>query len=395
MGDGGGNMLRMPGKERHDWEDLAREYGFKFHTMYGDKYWDESAYYRFSLEQIEEDLEKPTEEIHQMCLHVVDRVVNDEELLRRFCIPQEQWDFVRNSWLSRAPSLYSRLDFSYGGVGPAKLFENNADTPTSLYETGFWQWLWLEDNVDSGSLPRQSDQFNILQEKLVNRFIELKTHNLGKTLHFACCKDSEEDRGTVQYLQDCAEEAGIECKFVYIDDIGVDQEGRFTDLSNQVINWIFKLYPWEFMFLEEYSQHLSGHNVSWLEPPWKSVLSNKALLPMLWKLFPEHPNLLPAYFEDEISSEVGTMTLVKKPIFSREGANISLIRNGLELISSNGPYGEEGFIYQECHLLPKYGDNYTLIGSWLIDDEAAGISIREDSGPITQDMSRFLPHVIL
>ena len=85
----------------------------------------------------------------------------------------------------------------------------------------------------------------------------------------------------------------------------------------------------------------------------------------------------------------------KKPIFSREGANISVIENQKEVLSSSGPYGEEGFIYQATHMLPKFGDNFTLIGSWLVDDQAAGISIREDNNPITQDMSRYLPHIIV
>jgi glutathionylspermidine synthase len=388
-------MFRMPIRERPDWEAMADEYGFKFHTMYGERYWDESAYYQLSLKQVEQDIEAPTEEIHQMCLAVVDAVINDDQLMRKFCIPEHQWDFVRSSWKNGDPSLYSRLDFAYSGNGHAKLFENNADTPTSVYETGFWQWLWLENNVDSGVLPRMSDQFNSLQDKLVNRFKDLKILTPGRELHFACCRDTEEDRGTVQYLEDCAIAAGISTRFIYIEDIGRDEEGRFSDLDDQVITWMFKLYPWEFMFQEEYGELLGKSNLRWLEPPWKSILSNKALLPMLWRMFPDHPNLLPAFFEDELhlASECGA--LIKKPLFSREGANISVVKNGSEVVESDGPYGEEGFIYQAMHLLPKFGDNYTLIGSWLVDDEAAGISIREDSNIITQDMSRYLPHTIL
>ena len=388
-------MLRQAISERPDWQQKAKEFGFKFHTMYGEQYWDESAYYQFSLKQIEEDLESPTEEIHQMCLEVVDKVLRDEELLRRFCIPEHKWDFIRESWQNGDPSLYSRLDFAYNGQGPAKLYENNADTPTSVYETGFWQWLWLQEQVDGQKLNRASDQFNSLQEKLVNRFADLGFLTPDRTLHFACCKDTEEDRGTVQYLEDCATAAGLDCKFVFMEDIGVDANGQFTDLDNQVINWMFKLYPWEFMFEEEFGRYLGTNNLRWLEPPWKAILSNKALLPMLWRLFPNHPNLLPAFFEDELAKASDIESLVKKPIFSREGANIAIVKGKNEIVSSDGPYGQEGYIYQATHMLPKFVDNYTLIGSWLVDDEAAGISLREDKGPITQDMSRFLPHVIL
>ncbi|MFT5172149.1 MAG: glutathionylspermidine synthase [Gammaproteobacteria bacterium] len=388
-------MLRMPINERANWETKAAEFGFQFHSMNGERYWDERAYYQFSLKQIEQDIEAPTESVHQMCLAVVEAVVADDELMSRFCIPQNHWDLVRNSWLNGDPSLYSRLDFAYAGNDCAKLYENNADTPTSIYETGFWQWLWLQDNVDSGALPRSADQFNSVQEKLINRFKDLRYLTPDRVLHFACCKDSEEDRGTVQYLEDCANVAGITSQFVFVEDIGRDKQGDFSDSEDQVVSWMFKLYPWEFMFREEFGASLGQNNIRWLEPPWKSILSNKALLPLLWKMFPAHPNLLPAFFEDEIHLADGIDTLVKKPIFSREGANISIVRNTTEVLASSGPYGDEGYIFQAAHMLPVFGGNHALVGSWLIDDEAAGICIREDAGPITQDMSRYLPHIIL
>ncbi|QEM81544.1 glutathionylspermidine synthase family protein [Halomonas binhaiensis] len=387
-------MIRCNSRERPGWKRRAEEFGFRFHSMYGQVYWDESVHYQFTLEQIERDLEEPTAELHQMCLSVVEDVVNDERLLRQFRIPEEHWSLIAGSWRDGDKSLYSRLDLAYDGRGPAKLFENNADTPTSLYETGFWQWLWLEDMVNAGEILRSADQFNSVQEKLVNRFVELQRGRPGETLHLACCKDSEEDRGTVQYLEDCANEAGIPTRFVYIEDIGHGEGDVFTDLDDQVITWMFKLYPWEFMLREEYGSLLSASPTQWLEPPWKAVLSNKALLPLLWQKFPGHPNLLPAYFEESLASS-RLNRYVKKPIFAREGANVSIHIDGEQRYSSPGPYGEEGFIYQEYCPLPKFGDNYALIGSWLIDDLPAGISVREDKDIVTQDLSRYIPHVIL
>ncbi|KXJ58254.1 MAG: hypothetical protein AXW14_06660 [Alteromonas sp. Nap_26] len=388
-------MFRVPCQPRKNWQSLANEYGFHFHTMYGEPYWDESAYYQFSLKQIENDIEDPTAELHQMCLAVADDVVNSEELLTRFCIPQAHWDRIRTSWEQRDPSLYSRLDLVYDGKNPAKLLENNADTPTSLYESGFWQWLWLEQNVDTGMLPRHADQFNSLQEKLVHRFREIALHYNISQLHMTCCKDTVEDRGTVQYLQDCASEAGLTADFVYIEDIGLADTGVFTDLQNSPITDCFKLYPWEFMLREEFGNALDEASVNWLEPSWKSVISNKALLPQLWKRFSGHPNLLPAYFSDDMDKNSLSGKWIKKPIFSREGANISMLTDGNENVLSSGPYGEEGFVVQSFAPLPVFDGNHTLIGSWLVDDMPAGISVREDKSAITQDLSRYLPHIIL
>ncbi|MCP3428526.1 glutathionylspermidine synthase family protein [Opacimonas viscosa] len=387
-------MLRQNIAERSHWRTLAQEYGFHFHTMYGEPYWQENAYYQFTLKQIEDELETPTQELHQMCLAVVDVVARDAQWLEKFCIPESFWQPILDSWESSEPSLYSRMDFAYDGTSPAKLLENNGDTPTSLYETGFWQWLWLEDNIQSGALPRNSDQFNSLQEKLVHRFRNLKTTEQWHNIHFACCKDTAEDRGTVQYLQDCAEAAELTQHFSFIEDIGISPEGFFTDKLDRVIAQCFKLYPWEFMFAEEFGRFVPEAQVNWLEPMWKSIVSNKALLPMLWRLFPEHPNLLPAYFADE-HHQTTHGKWVKKPIFSREGANISIFDETGILTESSGPYGAEGYIYQAYTPLPKFADKHTLIGSWLVDDLPAGISVREDSSEITQDMSRFLPHIIL
>lgn len=387
-------MLRRTIAERPDWRKLAAEYGFNFHTLYGEPYWDESACYQFSLSQIEAQLEAPTAEIHQMCLDIVDRVVRDESLLRRCQVPEPFWELIARSWYDREPSLYSRLDFAYDGQGPAKLLENNADTPTSLYETGFWQWLWLEQQVDAGVLSRSSDQFNSLQERLIGRFRQLKQTMPGHTLHMASCKDTVEDRGTVQYLQDCAAQAGIQTRFVYVEDIGLNDRQRFVDLDGCPISWLFKLYPWEFMQREDYGQHIGRSGVRFLEPIWKTVLSNKSLLPLLWQYFPDHPNLLPAFFEGDPAASSLTH-FVRKPIYSREGANIQIIDQGRVVEQAAGPYGEEGFIIQKYQPLPRFGDSYTLIGSWLVDDQPAGISLREDRSMITQDLSRFLPHYIL
>ena len=387
-------MIRIPSIERPYWREKANEYGFKFHTMYGQPYWDESAYYQFTLSQIENQIEDPTAELHQMCLAAVDRVIKDEYLLRKFQIPEAYWQSIADSWRDAQPSLYSRLDLVFHKDHPVKLLENNADTPTSLYESGFWQWLWLEDMVDSGKISKAADQFNSLQEKLIAQLTVIQEYYSPYLMHFSCCNDTVEDRGTVQYIQDCASAANIKNEFVFIEDIGLADTGYFSDLQDNPIALMFKLYPWEFMLREEFGEHIIESPTQWLEPIWKAILSNKALLPLLWQMFPNHPNLLPAWFEEDLPKSTAPK-LVKKPIFSREGANISVLENGKETINIEGPYGDEGFIYQSWYPLPQFENNYTLIGSWLVNDQPAGISIREDTHPITQDLSRYLPHIIL
>lgn len=388
-------MLRVRIAPRRDWQGKAREYGFQFHTLYGEPYWDESAYYRFGLRQIEDGIEAPTAELHRMCLAAVGQVIDSEEWLSRFGIPPEFWDAIADSWALGEPSLYSRLDFSWDGKSPAKLLENNADTPTSVYETGFWQWLWLEDQIAAGVLPAGADQFNSLQEKLVDRFAAMARDTPPRTtLHLACCAGSLEDRGTVRYLQDCAEQAGIGCRFLHIEEIGEGRDGSLTDLGDARIAWLFKLYPWEFLVRDPAAPALLTSGVRFIEPWWKAVLSNKAILAVLWEMFPGHPNLLPTWLAAD-APPLSTGEWVRKPLYSREGANVTLLSGGREVFSSPGPYGDEGHVVQACAPLPVHEGHHVLVGSWLVDDAPAGLSIREDSGPVTRDMSRFLPHLLV
>lgn len=138
-------MLRHNVPVRRDLDQIAADNGFDFHIIDNEIYWDESRAYRFTLRQIEEQIEKPTAELHQMCLEVVDRAVKDEEILTQLAIPPLYWDVIAESWRARDPSLYGRMDFAWCGNAPVKLLEYNADTPTSLYESAYFQWLWLED----------------------------------------------------------------------------------------------------------------------------------------------------------------------------------------------------------------------------------------------------------
>ena len=384
-------MHRIEIEERPNWKELAKEVGFQFHTIDGEKYWDESACYRFTLNQIENHLEDPTAELEQMCFQVVDRVVHDETLLEKLAIPSYFWDYVRQSWLNRERNLYGRMDFSYDGEGPAKLLEYNADTPTSLYESAAFQWVWMEQAMEQGLIPPDCDQFNSIHENLIGAFGNM---GIDGTLHMASCQGSLEDEGTVLYLEECATQAQLKTHYIHMEEIGIDAKGRLTDLQDNIITDLFKLYPWEWMMRDEFGEAMSDCGASFIEPPWKSILSNKGILPLLWEMFEGHPNLLPAYFANDPNASNLTGGYVKKPIFSREGANVTIIKKGEKEETVPGPYGEEGHIVQALHPLPTFGENHTVIGSWLVASQPCGIGIREDTSAITKDTSRFLPHVI-
>lgn len=386
-------MKRVVIDPRPDWQATAAQYGFRFHSVSGEPYWDESAYYAFTLEQIERDIEAPTGELHQMAMSLVAEVIASEDLLTQLAIPQAYWDWIAESWRQRRPHLYGRMDLAYDGAGPAKLYELNYDTPTSVYEAAFFQWIWLEQQQQRGLLPRDADQYNQLQEALVLAFAAIGK-SLRRPFYFTAVRHSMEDQGTIEYLRDCAIQAGVHGEMIAIEDIGLSRQGAFTDLQNKTIGTLFKLYPLEHLFTDPYGPYLPRSGLQLIEPPWKTVLSNKGIMPLLWRRYPGHPNLLPAFF-DERPSESLPSGWVRKPLYSREGANVQIALPGGECISSPGRYTQSPVIRQAFHPLPRFAGGYPLIGSWVVGDTPAGMGIREDATLITRNTSRFVPHVIV
>jgi glutathionylspermidine synthase len=396
-------MQRITIPPRNSWQKAVEQLGFGFHTT-NVPYWDESAYYVFSMDEILL-IEKASVELWDLCLGAVQHVI-DNNLYSRFAIPPAFIPYIERTWMEDHPSVYGRFDLCYRD-GQVKMLEFNADTPTSLYEAGIVQWFWLQD------FDKAKDQFNSIHEKLIAYWTYAKpylypgqsagpakqgaptAHPAGQgapTVHFTCVKQSLEDLTNTEYIRDCAIQAGLDTRLLYVDDIGWDpQDQVFVDMQDQPIRNIFKLYPWEWMVGEEFGDNiLSDKNKAlWIEPAWKMILSNKAILPVLWELYPDCPYLLPAYFEP------GHLTdYVKKPILSREGANIELVRGNTVLQQTEGDYGEEGHIYQQLFTLPSFDGNYPVLGSWIIGQEPAGIGIREAGNLVTDNLSRFIPHLI-
>lgn len=374
-------MKRIAATPRPNWQNQVEMLGFDFHTFSDGAYWDESSCYQFSANQID-DVDDTVNELHRLCLAAVEHVVTHAHLFDRLGIPPAFVPYIIDSWRRREATLYGRFDLAYDGKSPPKLLEYNADTPTSLLEASLVQWDWLQ------SVRPGADQFNAIHERLVEAWRRAADQGLGwqNTVHFSAFPIPE-DLATTWYLKETAEEAGLNTHFLTIEDIGWNGQS-FTDLDEVPILSLFKLYPWEWLVREEFGPHILKKGTRFLEPAWKMILSNKGILPILWELFPDHPNLLPAGFDPkDLPGDY-----VKKPLLSREGANISIFKEGRECVTSDGLYGEEGYIYQGYCPLPVFDGYHTVIGAWVIGGESAGIGIREDQGPVTTDDARFVPH---
>ncbi|OWK41988.1 glutathionylspermidine synthase family protein [Fimbriiglobus ruber] len=368
-------MRRVATEPRLGWQRIVEAYGFEHHSLSSDEepvnYWNEAAYYELTPEEVNR-IEYATNQLEQMCLHLVDAVI-DENLFDRLHITPYAADLVRRSWERFDRSLYGRFDLSLGADGSLKMLEYNADTPTSLFEASVAQWQWLQDRFP------EHDQFNSIHERLIEAW-----KGQAGLVHFASLADSE-SVVTTAYLEDTAKQAGLETCFLTMQDIGWD--GRFVDLQGREITKLFKLYPWEWLLTDEFGSRVQECGTQFIEPAWKMVLSNKAMLPLLHELFPRNKYLLGASDYEPVGVDY-----VRKPVLGREGNNVRVVKGGRTALETAGDYDWK-YVYQEYHETMTFDGVTPIIGSWTVNGQAAGIGIREDHG-ITTNLARFVPHRI-
>jgi glutathionylspermidine synthase len=382
-------MRREASAPRPGWEATVRGQGLVYvDTELPDgkvmSYWDETACYAFDLDEVLR-LEEATEELHRMSVAAAEHVVATGRYAD-FGIPEWAHDAVARSLADRPPSIYGRFDLWYDGSGPPKLLEYNADTPTALVEAAIVQWYWLEDTRPD------LDQWNSLHERLVDAWRAIAPRLPDPLVYFAWSTEetSGEDLMTAGYLAETAHQAGLKTELIPVLDIGWDGR-RFTDTADGPIGTCFKLYPWEWMLAEPYGKLAldPAAPTTWIEPAWKLLLSNKALLAVLWELFPDHPYLLPAFLD----GPRGMREYVAKPLLGREGASMRLVTAAGDW-TTEGIYGDEGYCYQQFRALPEFDGNRMVLGSWIVAGEAAGAGLRETRGLITDNLARFLPHYL-
>lgn len=351
-------------------------------------YWNESAYYQLTRGEVDY-LEEVTEELHGMCKMVVRFVLEDPARLKDFHLDPTWAPYLRATL--DEPSVYGRFDLAYSdlGRGHAKLLEYNADTPTGLVESSVAQWYWLQD------VRPTWDQWNSLHERLEAAWRDARQRFRRAPVHFAHSKadTSGEEWMTVAYMRDVAEQAGMETRGLQVEDIGWDATAaRFVGLDGEPLDTVFKLYPWEDLITDGFGYHILGAPFAtrWVEPAWKMMLSNKALLAYLWEMFPDHANLLPAYLDGPRDMP----EYVAKPLHGREGDGIVVVTAEGRQERASEHYGSEGFLYQQYVKLHDFDGNYPVLGTWMVGDSAAGLGIRESDGPITDYYARFVPHAI-
>lgn len=323
----------------------------------------------------------------------------DNQLFDEMGISPNLVELVKLSWEEdRNVHLYGRFDLAGGFDGqPVKLIEFNADTATCLPESAVVQWAHLRTNNED-----DSRQFNTLYETLVKQFqyIKLVNNDLTASILFSTMQGFPEDDTNVNILSEAAKEAGFDVDFAYIEDVEFSKEGIFKQDSSGSGNFVrfdfwFKLIPWEFIGGDEpelttlLTEIAKNRLAVILNPAYTLLFQSKYILKILWDLFPYHPLLLQTerYVIPHKKS-------VSKVLFGREGANVSIIERGGEVLEKvDGDYEGQKRIYQEYVEFPKDEEGFSYQAGVFYAGEPCALGFRR-GGKILDNTAQFVGHIV-
>ena len=323
----------------------------------------------------------------------------DHLLFKELGIPENLVELVKLSWEDDAQiHLYGRFDLAGGFDGePVKLIEFNADTATCVPETAVVQWAHLRMNgLD------EARQFNTLYETLVGQFQYLKEANetLNASILFSTMRGYPEDDTNVALLTAAAQEAGFDTEFAFVDDVEFsDGSGIFYQDSETgefiKFDFWFKLVPWEYIGNDEpelaamLTEIVKTRKAVVLNPAYTLLFQSKYILKVLWDLYPYHPLLLQTE-----RYALSHKQSVSKVLFGREGANVSIIAKGGEVLdSAEGEYGDQPKIYQEYTNFPVDEAGKSYQAGVFYAGEACALGFRR-GGKILDNTAQFVGHIV-
>lgn len=353
------------------------------------------------------EIRHASNELHAMFMHATDFVLDSDELLERFGFPAVIWPRLRHSWNNRRNHLITgRLDFSVSERG-IKLYEYNADSASCYMECGHIQGLWAKfyhcnDGWDPG---------HHLREALVHAW---KKCHIEGLIHIMQDNDAEETYHAL-FMQSAMTEAGIRSKIIRgLSDLEWNKHGEVVDRDGERIRRVWKTWAWETALDQlriecadeqmiqlpdsrQYRPHpprlvdvLLTPEVIVFEPLWSLVPSNKAILPLLFSLYPDYPCLLNTQFEP--TRDLHRTGYVIKPIVGRCGENISIVNRRDQIIEeTSGQFKDRDDIYQELFELPKLGQHHLQLSTFMVDARYAGACVRADQSPIITGKSDVIP----
>lgn len=311
-----------------------------------------------------------------------------------FGLSPRLWALAADTWRHRTrhPHLFGRFDVAGVVDGtPARLIEFNADTATVLAEAALVQDAQIgRGRTWNHLLPELADGLRALASARPEADRNVVVTTLGHP----------EDDDNARVLLRAAERAGLYAELAHLPSVHfAPGDGVYRQLGPGAwtrFGILVKLFPWDWVdaeepaLLDDLGDLLRDGHLTVANPPYASLMQSKATLAELHRRHRGAERYLAAGWG--ATPAVATGAYVTKPLFGREGENVTVhTPDGAPLASVDGDYGHQARIWQARTALPadNTGNTYQA-GVYLANAVPCALAWRRRDGLIVDEDSEFV-----
>ena len=246
------------------------------------------------------NLSATSNEIYRLLMLATDRVIQRDDILTDFGIPEAFWLSLRRSWSDESlPDLISHLDFKFNGMS-LKLTDYRSDNVSMLTECAVLQDTWAERFNLKYDFSSSFQLHRLLVRKWKQMHLQTDVHIL--------IENEREEMITALYMQKILKEAEIQSKVCLVPDDLMWQNGLIFDKDGDELKFVWGLWKWEKVFQDYLDQNefewgfgqgvgpqltdiLFNEDIQVIEPRWKSITNHRTMLTILNRMFVDHSNL--------------------------------------------------------------------------------------------------------
>jgi glutathionylspermidine synthase len=311
-------------------------------------------------------------------MKVTENIIYNDELLIGFEIPNQFWSKIRQSWRNeRNFDLIDHLDFTFDG-NKLNLCQYKIENALTILESAVIQ----EQKAQAMNLDYNFTSSFQLHRLLVRNWKRL---NINTTIHILM-DNNQEEMTTALYMKKIMTEAGIDSKLCVLPNDLYWKDSDIVDKDGQIVKIVWKLWNWEMIFQDYVNRYRDGEEeklmnnnhpclidillneqIRILEPLWKSITSHTSFLPVLYAMFPSHPNIL----QDKwiLSEDSKEISLVNWSMDEQNNGDI-ILYDMKDNDSMNGYFQE------------SENNSDKIIVSWIINGFFSGFSIHDEQNQI-------------
>jgi glutathionylspermidine synthase len=354
-------------------------------------------------------IKKATEQLHKLFHKATQEILKYPSFHSRFNISRRNWEMIKNDFeRTKHQYYYGRMDLGFNeDFSQIKIFEYNTGLCGDIYDTTYLQEGAFSHFVENNPFYNDNNVKTIPSGKDLILNLGLRWETLlqnckNKTIYFIYSHGDKEELLVLNCFFRALELRGIKYKLCSDNHCCLRQSnGKLYDgQTGEEVDLVYKTHPWFNIFSKlknkdckcgNFYKFCLNKSSKIVEPMWKTVMGNKALLPFIYEMNKNNPYLIPSSYNINDPCFGDDEFVMEKGLVGR-GSMMTKVVQRDKIKSTNPNYK---VIYQKIFKGNRIKDNYYIMGSWIVGEKYSGCFIKKSPQIINEYNCSVVPVRIL